>query len=207
MKGKESWTVNLEMFTLLKNLIGWIVAIVFFVAALANIAIYLETSTKWLWVARMLDDIATPETLTFIYRSSFLLAAALALLWMYRRTCEVETKGKDFESRLRRLEGSKDTYVSLRPDEVIHPSPDGVLWKWDAQLGADGPFCPRHRERLFHNNWLKQIQTENFDDSFLGGTWWFTCPKDQEDFKFTDLHHERVKNLRVQAAARLSKKA
>ena len=91
MKGKESWTVNLEMFTLLKNLIGWIVAIVFFVAALANIAIYLETSTKWLWVARMLDDIATPETLTFIYRSSFLLAAALALLWMYRRTCEVET--------------------------------------------------------------------------------------------------------------------
>ncbi len=191
---------------LLKNLIGRIVAIAFFLAALANIAIYLETSIKLPEVAKVISTVVALETLTFLYRFLFLFAMMFAFWWVHRRIYVVEERNAELAARIERVEGLKEPYASLKPDEVIHPSPDGVLWKWDAQLGADGPFCPRHRGRLFHNNWLKQIQTENFDESFVGGTWWFMCPKDQEDFKFPDLHHARVKELREQAAARLSQR-
>ena len=112
----------------------------------------------------------------------------------------------ELEQRVTKLEGIQEPYVQLRPDEIFHPSENGVLWKWDAEKGADGPFCPRHRDRLFHKSWLGQVETANFEEGFLDNHFWFTCPVDQEDFKFFELRMIQVKTLRAQAAARLQDK-
>lgn len=205
------------------------VAVVFFIAALAQIAGYLETSTKWPKVVAMLSSIASPETFTFVYRLLFLLGAAFGLWWINRRLRKVEAEAQVtrerieevvdktidaidktngiIEERLRRLESEEgDPYVSLRPDEIIHPSDNGVLWKWDAGKGADGPFCPRHRDRLFHKNWLDHVKTEDFEEGHLDSYFWFSCPTDQENFKFPEIRMIKVKEVRAQAAARLRDK-
>lgn len=173
-----------------------VVEVLLFLAALAEISSYLETSAKWSGVVQMLSSFVSPETLSLAYSLLFLLAAAIGLWWFDRRL-------QGIEDRLHKLEGGKEPYVSVKPGEIIHPSPDGVLWKWNAEIGADGPFCPRHRERLFHRNWLGHTETENFEDGFLNETFWFTCPADEEDFKLPVRHTSRVRELRAQAAARL----
>jgi hypothetical protein len=112
----------------------------------------------------------------------------------------------EIEQRVGKLEEPKEPDVSPRPDEIIHPPTDGVLWKWDAEKGADGPFCPRHRARLFHKSWLDQVKTENFEEGHLDSYFWFTCPTDQENFKFPEIRTTQVKTMRAQAAARLRDK-
>jgi len=165
-----------------------------FVAALTRIADYL--GLRWPGVAGVLSSVISSEGLNLLSWLLFLFAAVLGFWWLDRRV-------EAFEQRLRKLEGVKEPYVLLQPGEIIHPSPDGVLWKWDAKIGADGPFCPRHRERLFHKNWLGDMETENFDEGFLNETFWLMCPTDQEDFKLSVSHLTRVGELRAQAAARL----
>src|SRR5690349_7352204 len=110
----------------LSKSVGVVLGATFFLAALATIAGYLETSTKWPKVAETLSSVISLELLNLAYRLLFLFAAALGFWWLNRRL-EVH------EGRLRKLEGEKDPYVQLQPGEIIHPSPDGVLWKWDAK--------------------------------------------------------------------------
>lgn len=175
-----------------------VIDVLLILAALAQVAAYLETSTRWSGVLQMLSSFVSPETLSLAYSLLFLLAAAIGLWWFDRRL-------QGIEERLRKLEGGKEPYLSLQPGEIIHPSPNGVLWKWNAEIGAEGPFCPRHRERLFHTSWLGQEETGNFEDGFLNETFWLTCPADREEFKLSVRHTSRVRELRAQAAARLRK--
>jgi hypothetical protein len=181
------------------KLVRAILAVIFVLAALANIAVYLETSTKWPKVVAMLSSMATPETLTFVYRSLFLFVAALGFWWLNRRLEIIE--GKVWE-----LEGSKEPYVSLKPNEIIHPSVGGVLWKWDKDIGAAGPFCPLHRDPLFYKNYLRAVKPEVEDDDFLGTLGWFVCPMDDsKEFKFYERGSTQVRVLRAEAAARFPK--
>src|SRR5262249_13089042 len=89
------------MWDFLNKFIKWIVGAVFFLAALATIAGYLETSKKWPEIAGMFSATTSPEFLEMIYRLLFLCAAAISLWWLNRRLELVE-------GSLRKLEGQQD---------------------------------------------------------------------------------------------------
>jgi hypothetical protein len=178
------------------KLVGWIAGVIVFLAALAQIVGYLETSTKWPKMVVMLSSIASPETFTLIYRLLFLFAAALGLWWMSKRLATIE-------ERLWRLEGAKEPYVLPKPNEVMYPPKDGVLWEWDKGVGAAGPLCPLHRDRLFYKNFLGAIKPEISDDDYLGTHGWFVCSGDtSKEFKFYERSSEKVRALRAEAATR-----
>jgi len=85
---------------------------------------------------------------------------------------------------------------TLGPDDLIHPSFGGVLWRWNQEVGASGPFCPKHREILFYINYSDQTKLE-FESEFLGRNGRFVCPTDGEEFKFPEPSTLRVRELRA----------
>ena len=88
-------------------------------------------------------------------------------------------------------------------ESLMHPFPDGVLWKWDGTQ-ATGPFCPQHpNERLFYQYGPFKV-TDNFDERHLGSVGYFVCAANENDiFKFLEPSTVKVCHLREQATARL----
>lgn len=94
--------------------------------------------------------------------------------------------------------------IPSSPNEIIHPSPNGPLWRWDSTTGALGPFCPNHQqERLgLKSEYGSGIRLKDFEKTHLSFNW-FACPlDDSEDFKFLKQHADRVHQLRTQATDR-----
>jgi hypothetical protein len=100
-----------------------------------------------------------------------------------------------------------DTNPVLGPDDLIHPSTDGVLWRWRPEVAADGPFCPTHpRERLFlisaPGGTPSGEKWRDFEGDYLTFNY-FVCPVNRsEEFKSLQQHALRVYQLRAQATAR-----
>ncbi|HEV8718868.1 MAG TPA: hypothetical protein VGX03_39365 [Candidatus Binatia bacterium] len=88
-------------------------------------------------------------------------------------------------------------------NEILHPSSGGVLWRWDPEAGATGPFCPTHpQERLSLKSKHGGIKWKDFDRDYLSFNW-FVCPVDSsEEFKSLEAHANRVHELRAQVTDR-----
>lgn len=92
--------------------------------------------------------------------------------------------------------------LALNPNELIHPPSNGVLWRWNPEVAADGPFCPKHpQKRLFLSSKHGREKWKDFERDYLSFNW-FTCPMNRsEDFKFPEQPPLRVYQLRAQATA------
>lgn len=119
-----------------------------------------------------------------------------SILWITRR------EPKPIQEAEKPTKTDTSTLQPRSPEEVIHPQPNGVLWRWNPEIGADGPFCPTHRESLSYVNFLGGIKPE-FEWEFLGTAGWFVCPIDNQEFKVAGPYALRVRNLRAEAYARL----
>jgi hypothetical protein len=184
----------------IKSIVLW----VGFLAALTRVADYLET--KWPKVAGMLNSVISLEGLNLLGWFLFIFAVGLSFWWLDKRmgTVNGAVTGQleAFGERLRKAEGGKEPYVLLRPNEIIYPSPNGVLWAWNMETNAVvGPFCPRHRAGLFHKHSIGLIEEKDLDEEWLSSGWIF-CPRDSEEFKFLE-RTVQVKKLRDEAAALL----
>lgn len=203
------------------GLVKIIIGLIFFLAALAEIASYLETSTWLPGVVAMLSAIASPETLTSVYRLLFLFATVVSLWWLSRQLQEARENWNkiwqrlqtledsreqyreqynEMGQRLQKLEGVKEGCVALKANQVLYPPENEVLWEWDEKVGASGPFCPVHGIPLVYKDYMRKVQPDFTNENFLGSTGRFACLTDSKDFVFYEPPTLRVGELRSQAA-------
>ncbi len=103
----------------------------------------------WVWLREMVSPpILVALTIGFY---GLILLAINQTRALFRKGLEQKLDG--MEQRIGKLEGSSAPFVEPKFNEIIYPSPVGVLWALDIEKNVGGgPLCPRHRDRLFYKH-------------------------------------------------------
>jgi hypothetical protein len=193
-----------KMVDLLSRSAAIAVGIVVFLAALSEIASYLEQSATPPRVVQMLSSIISLDLLNLVCRLLLLLGVAVSL-WQLEALKKRVGGGERLQKRGDTLGSAAIAVPSLplKPNQMIHPAArNGVLWEWNTKFGVAGPFCPKHGARLLYKDFLRRTQPELNEEFFLGGNGSFVCSVDEEE-EFAFLGPTmRVRELRAQVLAR-----
>lgn len=185
------------------SLIGGVVALL----------LYVETE-QGKWVMKYVST----DSLTLYL---FLIVLALPWLaiwkaWMVGRAADgrLIAMDKGLGDLAQRLDDLEKWRIAEQPRQSIRAIADNEVddvantrWSWNGNE-AQGPFCPRHGERLKlsrHSGSAIQDFYSNFEEQYLGASGWFACPTDQKE-EFRVLEHVKVKTLRWRIGERFRAK-
>jgi hypothetical protein len=178
---------------------GIVAAIVVFLAGIANILTYVEQSQRFPGVIAVLRAVTSLEVLQ-LSTNLGLVAAVLIVLWRQSKLHAL------FSAHISMHEAHgevQEMWLSLKVNQIVYPTENGVLWEWSEKEGAAGPFCPVHGTPLVYKDYMRHVRPMFADENFLGVTGRFACLADNKDFVFYEPPTLRVGELRSQAAAML----